>query len=417
MWVNVIGGCMGKLTSKKIDALARSRESGKTNDGDGLYFQISKAGVSSWIYRYKLNGKSREMGLGPYPLVTLAEARVQAADQRKVLLTGSDPLAVRDAAREARREAERKQRARCITFQTLATDYQRMHGGGWTAKWRKGWLRKLELHAFPVIGKKSASEITTEDVLKVLQPIWSTTTRTADEVRGQIEMVLDAAKTLKLREGDNPALWRGHLDNLLSKADKKKARKRQHYPAMRWQGVPELMIELEKSENRTAIATRLLILTGARTHMVRFATWSEFDLSAGLWSLPAERMKMDKAFSIPLASEVVELLKGFPRVEGSPYLFPGQGKSGVMHANAIRNLLHELGHDRITVHGFRSSFRDWANENTHYPREVCELALAHDQRDQTEAAYSRSDFLEKRRLLMGDWAKYCVSSRVASGCL
>lgn len=405
---------MGKLTSKTVESLARVGGTGKTNDGDGLYFQVSKAGSLSWIFRYKLEGKSREMGLGPYPAVTLAEARQQAADQRKVLAVGSDPLSARDAARVAKREVERQVQARRIPFETLAIEYQKAHGTSWSEKWRNGWLRKLELYAFPCIGKMPAVDIQTEHVLRVLQPIWATKTRTADEVRGQIEQVLDAAKARRLRDGDNPARWRGHLDNLLSKAEKKKARQRQHFPAMKWQDVPALMLKLAQSEARAAVAARLLILTGARSHMVRFAAWSEFDLSAGVWSLPAERMKMRLAFDIPLPAQVVELLEGMPRIEGSPYLFPGHGKTGVMHANAIRNLLHGLGYNEITRHGFRSTFRDWASENTHYPREVCELALAHDERNQTEAAYSRSDFLEKRRALMVDWATYCISASVGN---
>jgi integrase len=405
---------MGKLTVKAIDSLVRGSIAGKTNDGDGLYFQISKAGSPSWIFRYKLDGKSREMGLGPYPTVTLAEARRLAADQRKVLAAGADPLAARDAEREAKREAERKAQARRITFETLATEYCSAHGSAWSEKWRKGWLRKLELYAFPHIGKLPAAEIQTEQVLRVLRPIWTAKTRTADEVRGQLEQILDAAKAHKLRDGDNPARWRGHLDSLLSKVEKKKARQRQHFRAMRWQDVPALMLKFAQSEARAAVAARLLILTGARSHMVRFAEWSEFDLAAGVWSLPAERMKMRQAFEIPLAPEVVELLNALPRIDGSPYLFPGQGKTGFMHANAVRNLLHGLGHEEITRHGFRSSFRDWANECTPYPREVCELALAHDERSQTEAAYSRSDFIEKRRALMADWARFCVTPQAAN---
>jgi integrase len=400
---------MGKLTIKAIESLARSGSTGKTNDGDGLYFQISKAGVSSWIFRYKLAGKGREMGLGPYPTVTLAKARELAAEQRKILVAGGDPLAARDDEREAKREAERQAQTRRVTFESLATEYRNAHGSAWSEKWRKGWLRKLELYAFPIIGKAPAAEIQTEQVLKVLRPIWATKTRTADEVRGQIEQVLDAAKAHKLRDGDNPARWRGHLDSLLSKVEKKKARQRQHFPAMKWKDVPTLMVKLAMDESRAAVAARLLIFTGARALMVRFAKWSEFDLKTGIWSLPAERMKMRQAFNIPLAPEVVELLDALSRIEGSPYLFPGQGKTGVMHANAIRNLLHGLGHDDVTRHGFRSSFRDWANESTQYPREVCELALAHDERDQTEAAYSRSDFIEKRRALMADWAKFITS--------
>jgi integrase len=402
---------MGKLTIKAIESLVRSGDTGKTNDGDGLYFQISKAGVSSWIFRYKLEGKGREMGLGPYPTITLAKARELAADQRKVLAAGCDPLAARDEEREAKREVERQAQTRRMTFESLATEYRNAHGSAWSEKWRKGWLRKLELYAFPVIGKLPAAEIQTEQVLKVLRPIWATKTRTADEVRGQIEQVLDAAKAHKLRDGDNPARWRGHLDSLLSKVEKKKARQRQHFPAMKWKDVPTLMVKLAMDESRAAVAARLLILTGARAHMVRFAEWSEFDLKAGIWSLPAERMKMRQAFNIPLAPEVVVLLEALPRIEGSSYLFPGQGKTGVMHANAIRNLLHGLGHDDVTRHGFRSSFRDWASECTQFPREVCELALAHDERDQTEAAYSRSDFIEKRRALMTKWAKFiCMPS-------
>lgn len=400
---------MGKLTVKAIESLVRSGDTGKTNDGNGLYFQISKAGVSSWIFRYKLQGKGREMGLGPYPTITLAKARELAADQRKVLAAGSDPLAARDEGREAKREAERQAQTRRVTFESLAIEYLNAHGSAWSEKWRKGWLRKLELYAFPIIGKLPAAEIHTEQVLKVLRPIWATTTRTADEVRGQIEQVLDAAKAHKLRDGDNPARWRGHLDSLLSKVEKKKARQRQHFPAMKWKDVPTLMVKLALDESRASVAARLLILTGARALMVRFAKWSEFDLKAGIWSLPAERMKMRQAFNIPLAPEVVELLEALRSDEESSYLFPGQGKTGVMHANAIRNLLHGLGHDDVTRHGFRSSFRDWASEYTQYPREICELALAHDERDQTEAAYSRSEFIEKRRALMADWAKFITT--------
>ena len=239
---------------------------------------------------------------------------------------------------------------------------------------------------------------------------WSTKTRTADEVRGQIEQILDAAKVRGLREGENPARWRGNLDNLLSRAEKKKARIRKHFPAMKWQDVPALMAKLAVCENfRDSAAARLLIFTGARLHMVRFASWEEFDLPAGVWSLSAERMKMREPFDIPLAPEVVALLQSLPRTE-SPFLFPGQGKAGVIHQNAVRNLLHGLGHADITRHGFRSSFRDWAGDRTTYSRQLCELALAHDDRDQTEGAYSRSDFLEKRRPLMADWARYCAGT-------
>ncbi|MGF6091970.1 tyrosine-type recombinase/integrase [Pseudomonas sp. 18173] len=404
---------MGKLTNVEIHAIAKAGVPGKKNDGDGLYLQISKGGVASWLFRYKIDGKSREMGLGPLKDITLAKARAAAAKQREVLVAGGDPIAARDAGQDAKREAERKAKAGRITFQMLAEDYQKAHGASWSDKWRKGWIRKLELYAFPVLGSMSAADIRTEHVQRVLQPIWHDKTRTADEVRGQIESILDGAKALGLREGDNPARWRGHLDNLLSKVEKRKARQRQHFAAMPWREVPGLMQKLAEHGSPVAVAARLMIFTGARAQMVRFAAWDEFDLEVGVWLLPAERMKMRKAFAIPLAAEVMAMLQALQRVEGNPYLFPGQRLSAgrqapVMFANAVRKLLHDIGHDDITRHGFRSSFRDWANEQTNYSREVCELSLAHDERDQTEAAYSRSDFLEKRRALMAEWAAYCT---------
>ncbi len=402
---------MGKLNPKQVENLS---EPGTYEDGEGLRLAVKQSGRKSWVLRYQIGGRRREMGIGSYPEVSLREARLIAAGHRKQLANGIDPMAVRDAQREAEREAQRLKEAQQVTFQTLAIAYHAAHSSMWSEKWRKGWLRKLELYAFPSIGKRPVCEIETEHVLRVLQPIWGSKTRTADELRGQIEQILDAAKARRLRKGDNPARWRGHLDNLLSRAEKKKARKREHFAAMKWQDVPVLMATLSAHDSRAAVAARLMIFTGARAQMIRLASWNEFDLVAGVWSLPAGRMKMRQAFEIPLATPVVEMLSELPCAEGSPFLFPGQGKTGAIHANAIRNLLHGLGHDDITRHGFRSSFRDWANERTHYPREVCELALAHDERDQTEAAYSRSDFMEKRRALMTEWAQFLVTSPAAN---
>lgn len=397
------GNPMGKLNPKQVENLT---EAGTYEDGDGLRLVVKATGRKSWLLRFQLAGRRREMGLGSFPEVGLKKARQDASAKRSLLSDGIDPLAARDIERSAQREAQRASEAKQLKFETLAKEYCQAHGGTWSEKWRKGWLRKLELYAFNHIGKLSAEEIGTPQVLKVLQPIWATKTRTADEVRGQIEQVLDAAKARNLREGENPARWRGHLDNLLSRAEKKKARKREHFEALRWQDVPTLMNKLKEDNTPASFAAQLLIMTSARAHMVRFARWDEFDLEAGTWSLADERMKMRVAFVIPLPDEVVKLVQSIPRAEGSPFLFPGQGKTGVMHANAIRTLLHGMGYEHITRHGFRSSFRDWAGECTHYPREVCEMALAHDERDQTEGAYSRSDFLDKRRLLMNDWSRF-----------
>ena len=397
---------MGKLTVRKVEQLAKAGKKSLENDGDGLYFKVGDSGGTSWIYRYKLNKKSTDMGLGIYPEVSLPDARIKQADARKLLANGICPKSARDDERDRLVTQRRAEDAKRVLFEQMAREYAEAHGPGWSEKWRKGWLRKLELYAFGVIGAVPVGEIDTDQVLKVLQPIWSTKTRTAVEVRGQIELVLDAAKARNLREGENPARWRGHLALLLNNADKEKAMIREHFAAMSWKEVPALMHRLSESEFRAAVAARLLIFTAARAHMVREARWSEFNLEAGIWVLPAERMKMRKAFSIPLAPQVVEMLKALTRVEESNFLFPGRGKSGVMHANAIRNLLHDMNHDDITRHGFRSSFRDWAGETTSHPREVCELALAHDERDQTEGAYSRSDLFKKRRALMESWADF-----------
>jgi len=399
---------MGKLTAKLVENLT---EPGTYEDGDGLRLVVTATGRKNWVFRFQLHGKRREMGLGGYPRLDLKKARAAALENRIQVLKGDDPLAKRQAELAAQKEAERREQAKQITFETLANDYRDAHGSSWSEKWRKGWLRKLELYAFPYLGKLSAEKIDTKLVLKTLQPIWSTKTRTADEVRGQIEQILDAARSRGLRVGENPARWRGHLENLLSRHEKKKARKRVHHPALPWKELPELMQILRRIPNAVSVAAQFLILTGARSHMVRFAQWDELDLESGRWSLPAELMKTREPFAIPLSPEVVELVKNLPRIQvRSPYLFPGNGRSGVMHANGIRSLLHELGFEHITRHGFRSTFRDWAGETTAFPREICELALAHDERGETEGAYSRSDFFDKRKELMNAWAKYATST-------
>lgn len=253
---------------------------------------VKPTGRKSWLLRFQLAGRRREMGLGSFPEVSLKKARQAASAKRSQLSDGIDPLAARDVERAALREAERVSEAKKLKFETLATEYRDAHGATWSEKWRKGWLRKLELYAFDHIGKMAAEDIGTPEVLKVLQPIWSTKTRTADEVRGQIEQVLDAAKARNLREGENPARWRGHLDNLLSRAEQKKVRKREHPEAMRWQDVPALMAKLSTNTTPASLAAQLLIMTSARAHMVRFARWDEFDLEAETWSLPDERMMM-----------------------------------------------------------------------------------------------------------------------------
>lgn len=403
---------MGKLNAKQVENFT---EPGTYDDGDGLRLMVKASGSKSWVFRYQFQGKRRDMGLGSFPALSLKAARLVVADHRRTMANGTDPMAARDAERERQQEEQRQQAAKRVTFEALALEYLETHGAKWSESWRRDTWSEIRRYALPTLGKLPAAAIERDHVLRVLQPIWGKYPRTADRLRGRIEGILDAAKTKGLRDGENPARWRGHLENLLNKDDKKKARQPEHMPAMNWHDVPALMAQLSEMFERDAYALRLLILTGARAGMVRLATWDEFDLEAGVWSLSAERMKTREPFRVPLAAPVVELLASLPRTDGNPYLFPGVGhKTGAMHRNAFRNLLARFGHADVTPHGFRSTFRDWANECTHYPRQVCELALAHDTRDQTEGAYSRSDMLEKRRALMADWAAYATTAPAAN---
>ncbi|MBB4864031.1 integrase [Pseudomonas nitritireducens] len=400
---------MGKLNAKQVENLDSP---GTYEDGEGLRLVVQASGRKSWVLRFQLAGRRREMGLGGFPQVSLKDARVKTANCRRQLADGIDPLAARDAEREAQQASQRSSKAKLLTFEDVAREYFEAHSSGWSDSWRKGWIRKLEIYVFNRIGKLAISKVATDELLAILRPIWATKNRTANEVRSQIEQILDAAKARGLRSGENPARWRGHLDNLLSRTDKKKARKQTSFAALAWKNTPKLMQQLKQLNTRNAQAMQLLIMTGARTHMVRFAQWSEFDFEQRTWSLSAERMKARSAFVIPLADAVIHLLQEIPNIDDSPYLFPGQGRSGVMHGNAMRDLLQiELGHADVTCHGFRSSFRDWAGECTDHPREICELALAHDERGQTESAYSRSNFLEKRRTLMADWTAFLANSQ------
>lgn len=399
---------MGNLTVKGVESIIKKGEPGKTGDGNGLYLQISKSGVPSWIYRYKSDGKSREMGLGRYPNVTLADARGIASDQRKIRLSGADPLEARNDERQARKAAAQAS-ADKPSFKELATKLHLIRTYGMSEKWTKGWIRKLELYVFDFIGDMKADQVRTADVVRVLEPIWLVKNRTADEVRLQIESVLEYAKTHEYRTGDNPARWVNHLENVLSVAARDKARTKKNYPSMDWRNVPKLIADLKHTKSRDADAARLLIYSCARTKMVRFAEWQDIDIVNEVWTVPAHKMKMMEEFKIPLPPIVIDLLKSLPRYKDQTYLFPGSGRSGAMGANAIRTLLHKMGHTDVTRHGFRSSGRNWAAEQTNYPREICEMMLAHDERSKTEKSYNHTDYLDKRMILLTDWTEYLSS--------
>ena len=411
---------MASLTTKAVEKIVRSGLPGMTNDGDGLYLKVGRTGGASWIFRYKLAGKSRDMGLGRHPEVSLALAREKAAEARKLSKSGVDPLTSRDEElerqrleKEAERLAQDAARAKATTFKEVALDYIAAHRAGWkNAKHAQQWENTLATYAFKVIGDLPTQEIGIEHVLKILKPIWTAIPETASRLRNRIELVLDAAKARGLRDGENPARWRGHLDKLLPPRAKVRAVK--HHAAISWTELPAFMAPLEKAEDLSSKALRFTILTACRTSEVLESTWAEIDVAARVWTIPAPRMKAGKEHRVPLSKAALDLLAGLPRVEGNNHLFAGARKKRPLSNMAMLMALRRMKRDDLTTHGFRSTFRDWASEVTHYPREVCEQALAHTVENAVEAAYRRGDLFEKRRILMEDWARYATGHAVAN---
>lgn len=396
---------MGNLTAKTIEKLVKDGTSKMHNDGDGLYLRVKSPGSASWLYRYRTNGKLRDMGLGAYPAVTLAEARDLATDARKLAKTGTDPLEARKRSRAELAVEQRRAAALATTFESVAQDYIDSQRAGWkNAKHASQWSNTLATYAFPVIGDLPPNEITTEHLLKILRPIWTQVPETASRVRNRIELVLDAAKAVGLREGENPARWRGHLDKLFPK--RSKVSRVVHHPALPWQEAPAFITELRNHNSLSHRALEMTILTCCRTSEVLDARWDELDLNEGIWTIPEERMKAGKSHRVPLTSPLRSLLESLNRIDDSPFLFPGQKEGQSLSNMSMLMTLRRMGYKHITVHGFRSTFRDWAAENTAHPRDVCEQALAHTLESSVESAYRRGDMFEKRRKLMEDWAQY-----------
>lgn len=391
---------MGKLTTRTVEGLCKAGMPGMTNDGDGLYLKIGKTGGASWIYRYRQAGRLRDMGLGAYPGVSLAEARSTAFEARRITQQGGDPIGDRRAqARAAEDEAKR-----AITFSELGGQYIQAHRAGWkNAKHAQQWANTLEQYAYPVIGKLQPSEISTEHVLRILHPIWQTKTETASRVRNRIELIWDSAKARGIASGENPARWRGHLDALLP--NKSKVTKVKRHAAMPYQQVASFRGQIAELESAGARALELIILTACRAGEALGARWDEIDLVRGEWAIPPERMKAGREHRIPLNKQAISLLNSLPRIQGSPYVFPGQRPGRPLSSMSVAAIMQQRA-NQYTVHGFRSSFRDWAAERTNYPREICELCLAHVVAQGAEAAYWRGDALEKRRGLMELWGQY-----------
>jgi integrase len=351
-------------------------------DGGGLYLLVGPTGTRSWVLRYQRLGRRREMGLGTAAVVTLQEARHAALEARKVLAAGKDPIAQRTAAR-----------ARGMTFGEASDAYIEAHKAAWKNEAQaEQWTQSLKDHG--PNRELAVADVDTAEVVRVLRKIWSDKTETATRVRGRVERILDWARVNELRSGDNPARWRGHLDKLLPKP--KKLAKVKHHAAMPYAAVPAFMVKLLERDGMARRALRFTILTAARTGEVTGAVWSELNLEQAVWTIPAGRMKGGVQHRVPLVPELVALLERLPR--SSPP-FP-------LSENGMLNLLQKHMGQPYTVHGFRSSFRDWAAEETDTPSEVVEMALAHTIPNKVEAAYRRGDLLEKRRELMLAWAEY-----------
>lgn len=385
------------LTVKAIMA-SRSK---KLRDGGGLWL-VTKGTGRYWILDYRFGGRRREMGLGPLHSVGLSEAREKAARARVMLTQGIDPLAERTQASIE----ERKKAADKITFGEFADAYidAAVKAGKWRgAKTEARWRNLVEVHAAS-IRQKAIADITLGDVETMLLKLWGTKQETAEKLREAVEKVLDAARVKGHRTGENPAAWKGNLEHVLHKPDE--VMNRGHHAAMPWADLPRFMTQLGSVEGVAARALEFAILTATRSGEARNATWDEIDFGKKVWTLPAIRMKAGKEHRVPLSTEALAILRSMQAVSLSQFVFPGVRAGKPLSDASLAKALSSAGGGAFTVHGFRSSFRDWATDEAHVPREIAEMALAHAVGDATERSYARSDALERRRKLMEKWAEF-----------
>lgn len=397
-------------------SLSRKLDSGYHSDGGGLYLQVTDAGAKSWIFRYSIAKRRREMGLGPYSaktdggsekvVVSLQDARQRAAGARQLVKTGQDPIAVRDA----RLAQEQLEAARLVTWDQVVEQFLEGHEGTWkNEKHRQQWRNTLSTYASLAFGTLAVATIGTPEVTKVLDPIWEEKPETASRVRGRIERVLDWAKVRGYRTGENPARWRGHLDKIYPA--RSKVRRVKHHAATPIDEMPALYARLTKSEGMAARALRFTILTAARAGETTGAKWPEIDLDEGIWTVPADRMKMHREHRVPLSREALAILRGVAELRTSDWVFPGQRWARPLSIASLSKALRVAGGGSATTHGFRSTFRDWTSERTSLPSEVSEMALAHSIGDKVEAAYRRGELLTKRAALMQKWATFVTTPK------
>lgn len=397
--------------AERITALfvKHCKRPGKYPDGGNLYLRVRKstrniktdAVTKSWLFRYSRFGKDTWLGLGPYPDVTLSEARDFATNERRKKWQGIDPL----TAKLARRTAARTAHENMLTFAECAELYIESQAPGWSnPKHIEQWRSTLINLAGPIIGRLPVDQIDTALIMRCVEPLWTTKTETASRLRGRIESVLDWSAVRGYRKGNNPARWRGHLDKLLPRPSQ--VARVKHHAALPYTDAGAFMRELRSDKGVAARALEFTILTAARTNEVIQAQWLEFDLDRNTWVVPAERMKSKRSHRVPLSVAAVAVLTAL-KGRDKTYVFPGHKRRSHLSNAAMMQVLKRMKRTGITVHGFRSTFRDWCAESTNYSADVAEMALAHTLRDKTEAAYRRGDLFEKRARLMADWARYC----------
>ena len=384
---------INRLSARRVATLSKP---GRHADGGCLYLKIGLSGAKSWVFMWIRDGRQREAGLGSIHAVPLTEARKIAASFRAMLAEDRDPIEARKAARASRRTRK--------TFGDIASEYLKANAPSWRSpQHRAQWRMTLEVYAKP-LWDKPVDTVDNAAILEILTPIWQAKPAQALSVRGRIEAILDAARVQGFRAGDNPARWKGNLDKLLPAARKLS---KGHHAAMPYQDVPALLTRLrgEARASIGALALEFLILTAVRTVEVLGARWEEIDLKGMVWTIPAGRMKTSREHRVPLSPRAALIIETMAAVKTGPFVFPGR-RLGPISTMSLKAPLARLGITDATRHGFRSSFRDWAGEETHFPREVCEAALAHVVGNAVEQAYRRGDALEKRRALMDAWAAY-----------
>jgi integrase len=402
---------MSRGINRLSGADLRRSKPGLYGDGNNLFLQVSASKTKrnqinrSWIFRYTSSGRAIDMGLGSLNVLGLKEAREQAREYCAMRLRGIDPKQHRNAQRAAAAAASMKS----ITFEAAAHAYIAAHRDEWRSQEHaQEWPASLRRHVFPTLGTLPAASIDTALVVKALENVWQSAPETGARLRGRIEAILDWATVSGYRKGENPARWRGHLQHLLAAPRKRRV---EHLAAMPWRDVPSFMEKLRAIDGTGARALEFAMLTAARTGEVRGAVWNELDLDSAVWSIPGERTKSGREHRVPLSPRSMQILREVRSARQGEHVFPGV--KGGLGESIFQKLLKSLGHGDVTVHGFRSSFRDWAGEATNFPSEVCEAALAHATGDRVEQAYRRSDALEKRRRLMEAWSAYLAKPAVA----